>query len=408
MEKELAQLKKERRKHLVIGSVCIFFVGILYAWSILKAPFAREFGWNSAELAVNFTFTFCSFCLGGLLTGVLLKKAGVRFTFCTSALLVLAGFTLVSHMSGRHIAVLYLGYGILCGLGIGMVYIAVVSTVNPWFPDKQGASSGVLMMCFGVSSLVLGNLAAVLMESRAGWRATFQGLGIVIFLVLVLGGLTLRPPAPDRKLPEAEAKKAQSREDFEPRDFSASEMLRRPAFYKFFFYSVLTVVVGNNVFAFAKDYALFLGAGPALAASLVGVASLCNGIGRLFSGYLFDTLGRKGTMLCANLLDILAPAIALTAVLVRSLALGILGLCCIGLGYGFSPTVTAAVTLRFFGKKYYSENYSIVNLLMIPVSLAATVSGALIERTGSYAAPFLMLLACAALALVLNLSLRRP
>jgi MFS family permease len=123
-------------------------------------------------------------------------------------------------------------------------------------------------------------------------------------------------------------------------------MLRRPAFYKFFFYSVLTVVVGNNVFSFAKDYALFLGAGPALATSLVGIASLCNGIGRLFSGCLYDVLGRKGTMLCANLLDILAPAIALTAVLVRSLALGILGLCCIGLGYGFSPTVTAAVTLK--------------------------------------------------------------
>ena len=126
--------------------------------------------------------------------------------------------------------------------------------------------------------------------------------------------------------------------------------------------------VGSSVISFAKDLALSVEATESLAVTLVGVLSVCNGIGRILTGAVFDTLGRKKTMVCANVLTICAAAMTLLAVSMGSLPLCIVGLCLTGLSYGACPTITAAFTASFYGMKHFSSNIQVFNTLVFGLS----------------------------------------
>ena len=166
--------------------------------------------------------------------------------------------------------------------------------------------------------------------------------------------------------------------------------------------------VGSSVISFAKDLALSVEAPEALAVSLVGVLSVCNGLGRILTGALFDGIGRRKTMILANVVTIGAAAVTLLAVSVGSLPLCIAGLCIAGLSYGACPTITAAFTSTFFGMKYFSTNMALMTFTVMGGSLIATVSNKVLELTGGYTATFGMLLSLTVVALVLNVFIRKP
>ena len=166
--------------YLALGVASMLFAGIIYGWSILKAPFTSI--WDPSQLALNFTITMTFFCLGGFVGAKLSKKFGILVSIIAAGVLSCAGFMLASTLDGSNIVMLYLSYGVLAGLGIGIAYNAVISTVNAWFPDKKGLCSGCLMMGFGASSLVIGNLASSIMDSL-GWQTAYMLLGGALGLV---------------------------------------------------------------------------------------------------------------------------------------------------------------------------------------------------------------------------------
>jgi len=113
-------------------------------------------------------------------------------------------------------------------------------------------------------------------------------------------------------------------------------------------------------------------------------------------------------MIAANILTIVAAGITLLAVTIGSLPVCIIGLCLTGLSYGSCPTVTSAFTASFYGRKYFSVNYSLTNFNLIVAAFIASLSNSLLISTGGYVAPFILLLALAVAALGLNFSVRRP
>lgn len=413
---------------LALGTAVMFFAGIIYAWSILKAPLQEEFSWSASQLALNFTLTMCMFCIGGIISGALLPKVSLKLILGAAGILACVGFVIASGVGAYGIgasgvgasgvgasgigssgsgaeglARLYLSYGILGGLGIGIGYNAIISVVNEWFPDKKGTSSGILMMSFGASALIFGNMANSMISSPIGWRTTFRILGVLIGASLVLAAVFIRHPSEEERRPENAAVPgtATSRRNYTP-----TEMIKRPAFIRFFLFLILACAVGNSTISMARDVAISVGAPAGLAALLAGVLSLCNGGGRLLAGMLFDRCGQRITMIADGIITMIAPAVMLLAIYSHSVAVCAVGLCLTGLSYSFQPPVTSSVVASFYGTEHFSINYSITNLMMIPASFAATIDGVLYTSTGSYFAPFALLMVFSVISFILNLSIR--
>lgn len=394
--------------YLLLGIFAMLFAGVLYAWSILKSPLTSAFNWGASELALNFTLAMSFFCVGGLLGARLSKCKGHRVALILAGILSALGFILTALLTGSWVVMLYITYGILAGLGIGISYNVVISTVSAWFPDKKGLCSGCLMMGFGASALVLGNIADTLFKSSIGWRVTYIIIGAAICFVLILVALLLQKPGPDIIFPESQNTKNTASEKFQSCDYTTAQMLRRPSFWMAFICISFLAAVGSSVISFAKDLALSVDASESLAVTLVGILSVCNGLGRILTGAVFDTIGRRKTMLCANILTICAAAVTLLAVSIGSLPLCIAGLCLTGVSYGSCPTITAAFTSSFFGMKYFSTNMAIMTFTVMGGSLIATLSNKLLENTGGYNLSFMMLLSLTFISLLLNVLIRKP
>ena len=397
-----------RNGMLAVGVFAMLFSGILYAWSILKVPFKAEYGFSDSSLAFNFTLTMCFFCIGAFLGSRLFKLIGTKLTIILSGVLVGAGFFCTGLLANTA-ALLYVFYAVLAGLGIGVAYNVVISTVSAWFPDKKGFCSGMLMMAFGASTLILGKVVEAFFAMEAiGWQKTFMIFGAVLALVLILSGLVLKRPSAELELPAPKAGKKAGKESFEAKDYTTAEMVKRFTFWRAFICLVFLTAVGNSVISFARDLVISVGAEASFATTLVGVLSICNGLGRIFTGALFDAAGRRITMLAANIITIFAAGVTLIAVSIGSLPLCIAGLCLTGLSYGSCPTVCSAFTAAFYGTKYFPSNFSVTNFNLLGASFIATLSSNLLLSTGSYTAPFAMLLGLSVAALGLNLSVRKP
>jgi OFA family oxalate/formate antiporter-like MFS transporter len=383
--------------------------GIIYAWSILKAPLGEDFGWTAPQLALNFTLMMCFFCFGGIVSGIITRRFSPKLTLTLAAAISCTGFILASRLSGA-IGMLYLSYGVFCGLGIGMAYNAVIATTGAWFPDKKGLCSGILMMGYGASALVLGNVAGAMINAPAlGWRKAYLILGIVTGVVLLLTALVMRFPPEGTALPLPKRKaESSSVENFAMRDYTTGEMVKRISFWLFFPFAVTVAAVGNTVISFARDLALSVGASVSLATTLVGVLSVCNGLGRILCGVIFDNTGRRTTMLFVSAIAILAPIVVLIAVLTDSVVVSIIGLCLVGVAYGCGPTISSAFVSTFYGTKFFAMNFSIANIMLVPASFTATLASTLLASTGSYVAPFVMLVGLSLVGLVLNLNIKRP
>lgn len=399
----------KRYLYLAVGVFSMLFSGVLYAWSILKIPFKETFKWSNSSLAFNFTLTMCFFCLGAFLGSIICKKLGPKFTLIIAGALVGIGFGATGLLTADMLTLLYLTYAVLAGTGIGISYNVIVSTVCAWFPDRKGFCSGCLMMGFGVSTLLLGSLISILFEHSAfGWQKTFFILAAVIAVVLIIAGLILRVPTANTVLPSPKAKKKSMAECFTVRDFTTREMLSSFTFWRAFVFMAFITAVGNSVISFARDLMLSVNAAPALATTLVGVLSVCNGLGRIICGAVYDALGRRTTMLASNILTIVAAGTTLAAVQINSLPLCTAGLCLTGLSYGSCPTMTSAFTASFYGQKHFSVNYSLTNFNLIVAAFIASAANSLLISTGGYTAPFVMLLALAICALGLNFTIKKP
>ncbi len=394
--------------YLALGTVCLTFAGIIYAWSILKVPLEAEFGWEDTPLTLNFTLTMCTFCVGGFLGSRIAKIIGPNLTLVFAGLLSGSGLALASLMQ-ENIILLYISYAGMCGLGIGVAYNVVISSVGAWFPDRRGLCSGCLLMGFGLTSMIFGSAIDALFAAEGfGWRKTFLGFGIILAAAVCLYGFVLRKPGDDIVFPESKKIKIKKAESFEAVDLSPAQMLRRPSFWMCFIYTTCLCAVGNSVIASARQIATSTGAEAALATTLVGVLSTCNGLGRILTGALFDNVGRRFTMIATNILTIAAAGLTLIAVLTGSLPLCIVGLCLTGLSYGSCPTVGSALASSFYGQKHFATNYSIINFNLFAASFITTACASLRDATEGFTAMFILLLCLSSFALILNICVKKP
>lgn len=400
-------MEKKRYCILALGTLLLLFCGLIYAWSLFRAPFQQMFpDWSVSQLSLTFTISMIFFCLGGFISGRLLLVRSVSFVISLSALLVLAGFAGVSLIDAREqelaLVFLYGCYGVLGGTGIGLSYNAILSTIGRLFPAQTGLASGTMLLGFGLGGLVLGSLATALIE-KAGLLAAFRLMGVCMFVVLLAGGLIIgrfvRQAAGGAGACAAASSAAQAGEGqaAEAKSVPAGRMLRSAPFWIFIIWNVITNSAGLMVVNSAAVIAASFGA-PAIVGMVV---SLCNGAGRVLMGAVFDGKGRRTALVTDCLLQLGAGLALIAGAALASSALIIAGLVLAGFFYAGSPTIAAAYIKNVFGDKYYSVNFSIANFSLIPAALIGpTVSSALVSAGGgSYATTFILIAVCGALAM---------
>ena len=223
----------------------------------------------------------------------------------------------------------------------------------------------------------------------------------------LLAALLLKKPDASTVLPQPKTAKNAQAEAFERKDYTSAQMLCRPSFWMAFLCISFLAAVGSSVISFAKDIALSVNAPETLAVSLVGVLSVCNGIGRIITGAVFDVIGCRKTMICANIFTICAALVTLIAVMSSSLVLCIIGVCLTGISYGSCPTITSAFTSSFYGLKHFSSNMALMTFTVMVGSLIATASNKVLELSGGYTVTFVMLLALTFVALILNMFIKK-
>jgi len=409
-----------RWRKLIIGFVALLFIGIIYAWSILNTPFKLGGATdgtgtvtNYTQLGLNYTLTIIFFCLGSVFSGLISKQTTTALRLVMSALLVFSSYFISSLLivtlpvTGNHF-MLYMAYGMLGGLGIGMAYNTVISTINMWFPDKRGVCSGVLLMGFGLSLLVIGKLADIMGRSEAvGWRSTYVILAIALGVVLLIAAIFIKPPPKGTVFPAPKSGVYTGRTE-NIKDYTTLQMIRRPAFILIFVYVTLLATSGSAAISFAGDIITDIGATGNFAVTVVGFLGIFNGIGRLVSGWLFDSHGIRKTQLISSAVAILAPLTVVSAIAGNSVFLGVAGLCLCGFSYGFTPTTSTVFASEFYGQKNFPLNFSILVLILIPASFAAMLAGSIKAATGSFTAAFIVLAALSVVGFLVNLGIKKP
>lgn len=375
--------------------------GFVYAWSILSAPIAAEFpAWSSAQLSLTFTLCMTFFCLGGIASGILARRRPANGNIRLAALLFAVGFFIASR--AQSLPVLYLSYGVLCGGASGLAYNAVMNVVPRWFPDRMGLISGLLLMGFGASSMVIGALFSAVTPDRVGaWRGSLLGLGLAMAAVLFAASFFLR--APDGGASGPQTGRASTA------DYTPAQMLRQSGFWCLFFWAILLSGVGLIVISLSRGLVVFtsdsLSAGAI--SLMVGLISVCNGLGRILFGALYDKIGRRPTMrivTLANLAGIGLIALSLSG----GAAFLAAGFVCVGFGYGGTPTMNAAVVKQFYGSENYAVNFSILNTNLLPASFLSPLGASMYERTGTFSGVLLLLAALGCAALAVSFFVRGP
>ena len=400
-----AQVLSRRKAYLVIGAFGLLFAGIIYAWAILKEPLAKEFNWNSSQLAFNYTLTLMVNCLGNLLAGVLSKKLPRQAIIAGSATLLMLGFTLSSGLTGDSIVKLYICYGCMCGLGIGTFTVAINGLVGDWFPEKKGLCSSILQIGFGSSALIIGGIADKFIHMPAvGWRKVYLALGLLTGLTLYLVAFLVKSPSPNAPLPETANAAPKVKASPGTAEIALGQMVRRRGFQKYYLFCFLIYCIGSTVIGLATDIFYGINASASTAVSLVGLISVFNLFGRFTVGIVFDKFGWRKVLLYAVTLAASGILLLTVSFAVRSIPVSAVAVCLIGASYGCIPSSTSPIIREAFGDRNFSSNYSVALTSAMPASFMATFAGMILTGGGSYYLIFAIfaLFAAAAFALYIN------
>ncbi|WP_139653642.1 MFS transporter [Raoultibacter phocaeensis] len=380
------QIKAKRLQYLALSTVALLFLGLIYAFSMFAAPITSAFGLEKSSVGLTFNIMMITFCFGAIAGSQIEKRVGTRGSLIVSAVLFFCGFAGTGLFGNGSIAVLYVCYGMLGGLGVGVGYNCIVATTNIWFPDKVGFSSGVLMMGFGLGSLILGTLSVNLV-SAVGLGTVFVAIGVLTAVVVVALAFMLRRPPADivaRMAPEKATGTG-----YDPGEQDAA--LKTPTFYVYWIWAIIVIAIGLATIGNAASDAQAVGLDAGFATLLVGLVSTCNGLARVVIGLIYDKTNVKVTMLIDGLIAVAACVCIVGAFTTGISALYVVGAFCCGFCYGGVPVVASAFARQRFGAKNYPLNLSLANFAIMFGSILNIVIQAAVGGVDNRLAVFVVM-----------------
>ena len=380
------------------AALCIHLcIGQAYAFSVFNLPMTKLIGitepapddWKLTEL--GWIFSIAIFFLGAsaAVCGRWVEEGGPRRAMFTAGLCWAGGFLVSAFGVYAHqLWIVYLGYGVLGGCGLGLGYISPVSTLIKWFPDRPGMATGMAIMGFGGGAFIASPLSVWLMglfstDTHVGVAETFIALGLVYLVFMWVGAAIVRVPAPDWKpagyTPPVQAQKLVTRNDVYVYD-----ALKTPQFWLIWAVLCLNVTAGIGVLgqASAMSQEMFPGQVTALAAAgFVGLLSLFNMLGRFFWASLSDKIGRKNTYFCFFALGTVLYALVPSTGAIGSVTLFVLCFVVIMSMYGGGFATVPAYLRDMFGTRYVG---AIHGMLITAWSVAGILGPVLVNYIREY------------------------
>lgn len=343
-------------------------IGQAYAFSVFNDPLSKAIGisastpedWKLTTLGWIFSLAIVFLGLSAAFGGKWLEKVGPRLTMFVAACCFGGGFWIAALGVYLHeIWLLYVGYGVIGGIGLGLGYVSPVSTLIKWFPDRRGMATGMAIMGFGGGAMIGAPLAVWLMDhfksaASVGVLESFMVMGGVYFVSMLIGALTIRIPPADWK-PEGWTPPVVENKMITKNHVHIDRALLTPQFYLLWLVLCLNVTAGIGVLGQASVMIqeMFKGAvTPAAAAGFVGLLSLFNMGGRFFWSSASDFLGRKNTYIIFFALGAVLYAAVPTLGKLGNMGLFILLYALIMSMYGGGFSTIPAYLADIFGTRY--------------------------------------------------------
>lgn len=381
-------MKKTKNRWLIAASAVGIHISIgsVYAWSNFTNPLMNEFGWTAQQVQLTFSLAILFLGLSAAFLGHFVEKYGPK-----AAGLLAAGFFGVG-VIGSGLAVnlgslplLYVTYGVLGGIGLGVGYIAPVSTLIKWFPDRRGLATGLAIMGFGFAAAISSPIMDSLIKT-VGTANTFYILGAAYFVIMTLSSLYLEKP-PVNWVPEGFKEKVQSGKSRIKEDLSqltANEAIKTPRFYYLWLMLFINVTCGIAILSAAKPLAQeSIGLSTVEAAALVGVMGIFNGLGRIGWASISDYIGRPNTYTTFFVLQIVLFALLphTTEAFLFQVMLAVVYTC-----YGGGFAAIPAYIGDLFGTKQLGAIHGYILTAWAAAGLAGPMFAAWMkDTTGSYA-----------------------
>jgi MFS family permease len=380
------------------AALCVHLcIGQAYAFSVFNLPMTRLIGitgqspddWRLTQL--GWIFSIAIFFLGASAAGFgrWVEEGGPRRAMFTAALCWSGGFFVSAIGVQLHqLWIIYLGYGVLGGLGLGIGYISPVSTLIRWFPDRPGMATGMAIMGFGGGAFIASPLSVWLMRrfstpAHIGVAETFLVLGAIYLCFMMVGAAIMRIPPPGWQ-PEGYIAPAQPKRLITTRDVFVYDALRTPQFWLVWLVLCLNVTAGIGVLgqASAMSQEMFHHRITAVAASgLVGLFSLFNMGGRFVWSSISDYIGRKNTYFIFFALGTVLYALVPTSGEIRSVVLFVFCYAVIFSMYGGGFATVPAYLRDLFGTRYVG---AIHGLLLTAWSMAGIFGPVLVNYIRAY------------------------
>jgi OFA family oxalate/formate antiporter-like MFS transporter len=358
----LAQLTKENsmttnssNRWLIAaaGIVMQLALGAVYAWSVFRIPLTKSYGWTVSQVTLAFELAILMLGLASFVGGLWMKRSGPRRVAVIGGLCYGLGLALAGEVGG-HLGLLYLSYGVLGGIGLGLSYIVPVATLIKWFPDKRGMITGLAVAGFGAGALITAPVAQRLI-SWLGVSQTFEILGLTYFIAVSGSALFMRNPPDDYRPPGWQPPVGQ-----EPQrvDYTLGAALKTWQWYGLWAILFLNTSAGISIISQAAPMAQETTHASAVAAAgLVGIISIGNGAGRLLWAWFSDFIGRRRVFQVMFLAQAIIFFLLSRVHSFGGLAfLAFIVLLCYGGGFGTMPAFAA----DFFGARNVGSIYGLM------------------------------------------------
>jgi OFA family oxalate/formate antiporter-like MFS transporter len=354
-----------------------------YVWTLFVKPFQTTTGASLAAVQITFSLLIVLQTFFSPVQGYLLDRFGPKLLISIG--MVLTGLGWVTAAYTDSLVGLYATYGLLCGVGTGIVYVGIVGLMVRWFPDRRGFAAGLVAAGYGMGAM-LTTFPIDATMTAAGYRTALVAFGIIFGAVGVLAALGLRAPRPGEVPTEAHV--ATSAGDTAPKD-----MLRTPVFWLMFAMMTMMstggLMVTSQFAAFAREFGIadVVVLGFAALPLALTFDRVMNGFTRPFFGWVSDHIGRENTMGLAFLLE--AAAIGLLLYYRQNAAAFVLLSGLVFFGWGEIFSLFPSTLTDTFGTKNATTNYGFLYMAQgVGSILGGPVAALIREGTGSWLTVF--------------------